>query len=1342
MRNLTEDEVHKLGDQELREELEARGTPVGPISDFMRPMLVKILLRKFGLHGDAQEDGARGDGWSSQVVEADPMAGADLDAPPVYAFFGVHLPPNCCESHAPDSDLAPVYTDKIKCLAALKKHKGSRFKTFASYDEALQFSELGPKFSQNGCTPDSVNDGECVDGNTAKTAVSLSLEKPCAFKGPTSQDRVLFRKIIERGDIAAFNEYVERNPRYLVSSSDSPAILKEGSRYNALHVACLAGHHHICAQILRCISDERLFHRLYPDDTPSTSARRQQYLLDLYLNMPDKGINETPLHIACKHAHTACVKVLISYAQCDKQRRNKYGETPFDVISQRASRSTCSSSSPASARAAIEELLEPQFYVPVLRDSSFTQPPVVGRVLSPTTASQQEFAGDMTSSSFAFLNVTGGDSLANVSSLECSVEHEQRTTPRLHSVVLPSPLSCFRKVEAFLGPLPLSKALSVRRQWLNSSRPTPPLSVSRLDSSNLDDSSPILPLGPACRSGAHSTPKRGGSWDTRANSDLQTPPLPASDAGVMASTPRHREVALPDYEKGLEVVGRRLAQEYNTSWFEYWDFLGEFVDCRSDEGKAKLEEHLKAQYAKVITEEQLLSSDEMFSKLDDEGVVVSGGPTTDGGDTDRHTPVSASSASGRVTVVMAPGVIGTTVESPIENKEANKNRSSSSLGSLCRGLEAIRLNASLSPNPSHYSPAAQRRYDELLEIMQEDESRLRDVITSIDTSHLNLTADHLNASLRSDNWRLISYVAQSCRVTARALGCVMQDMVLDLHHKMVPQLALVRMVKAKMAGEVLALHVLISRCCADDRKKKSSKKEKRSTRKADIEGDIGSKNESDFINGNLDESLSVPNAENNSCVQARLLDNSFHASNDGEVNGGSSNASALEKSIRESGVTFIHGLVAVEMVRQLSENLLPSELLSLVKILRIVVENSSYLEIASSDEDDEECDDRRGFHRREVAKSSNGSDHAQHVKCVVLLLERALAIATKEGTEDNCCRIPAVAELPHCSCHWDNCCSTLAALTEYAFRGSSSINKKCRDSGVVTKNARNRSSVSACNNSMNTSKIKYSKAHSFLHQTVYGNSSPSSFTPRRSPRLNKVPTEEIRELVSDTKQNVVKTLNFDEENNLMRDKSENEEDKNNSINDNGSPKLDSINANKRVGNEQQFSPTDHRENIVMNNSISFAENTGGDGAPSYESNEDSGHVNDEGEVDDEDTDSFATAASTSVTSSLATPDEAREIFINGTTPSKVDLDVLRALGGANAADAESLEETPAVDETRFPHLAQWQQLLQEKLRSQTSPNSSVRTSANNVTQKSLFESPYCPKPRRRLQPLPPTFSSL
>jgi ankyrin repeat protein len=53
--------------------------------------------------------------------------------------------------------------------------------------------------------------------------------------------------------------------------------------------------------------------------------------LDLYLNTPDKALNETPLHFALKFGAGTVADVLISYPQCDKHARNKFGQTPRDV---------------------------------------------------------------------------------------------------------------------------------------------------------------------------------------------------------------------------------------------------------------------------------------------------------------------------------------------------------------------------------------------------------------------------------------------------------------------------------------------------------------------------------------------------------------------------------------------------------------------------------------------------------------------------------------------------------------------------------------------------------------------------------------------------------------------------------------------------------------------------------------------------------------------------------------------------------------------------------------------------------------------------------------------------
>lgn len=84
-------------------------------------------------------------------------------------------------------------------------------------------------------------------------------------------------------------------------------------------------------QVLSTVSKVDFFQKLYPDDTLESSERRSAFLLDLYLNTPDKGLNETPLHFASKHGSLECVRILTSYPACNKGRRNKFGQTPSEV---------------------------------------------------------------------------------------------------------------------------------------------------------------------------------------------------------------------------------------------------------------------------------------------------------------------------------------------------------------------------------------------------------------------------------------------------------------------------------------------------------------------------------------------------------------------------------------------------------------------------------------------------------------------------------------------------------------------------------------------------------------------------------------------------------------------------------------------------------------------------------------------------------------------------------------------------------------------------------------------------------------------------------------------------
>lgn len=107
---------------------------------------------------------------------------------------------------------------------------------------------------------------------------------------------------------------------------------QEGSRYNALHVAAKARNAEICSLILQTVGNVAFIQLLYGGDDDAASCEdRARILVDLYLNTPDKALNETPLHFAVKFGAPSVVDILVSYPQCDKHAKNKFGQAPRDV---------------------------------------------------------------------------------------------------------------------------------------------------------------------------------------------------------------------------------------------------------------------------------------------------------------------------------------------------------------------------------------------------------------------------------------------------------------------------------------------------------------------------------------------------------------------------------------------------------------------------------------------------------------------------------------------------------------------------------------------------------------------------------------------------------------------------------------------------------------------------------------------------------------------------------------------------------------------------------------------------------------------------------------------------
>ncbi|EFA02194.1 ankyrin repeat and LEM domain-containing protein 2 [Tribolium castaneum] len=295
---------------------------------------------------------------------------ADNSEPPVSGhFYSVFIPHDVRQKGTQTCDY--IYKDKAEAMKMVKKTKKARFKHFEFFHDALKFASVG--------AAETPNSPPVVNGSVKGLNSQVVNERLSPFKGPKPQDLVKLRKAIETGDVDTFRQAVWENPRYLISSGDTPSILQEGFRYNALHVAAKAKSGILTEVILNTISNPKFVKLLYGDDVNENVESRIQVLLDLYLNTPDKGLNETPLHFAAKFGAVDVVEVLVSFPECDKSLKNKYGQTPDMIICDR-----CDNIEGASIiKKKIALHLENSYYVPVLRAEDDSVAPVIGEPFSP-----------------------------------------------------------------------------------------------------------------------------------------------------------------------------------------------------------------------------------------------------------------------------------------------------------------------------------------------------------------------------------------------------------------------------------------------------------------------------------------------------------------------------------------------------------------------------------------------------------------------------------------------------------------------------------------------------------------------------------------------------------------------------------------------------------------------------------------------------------------------------------------------------------------------------------------------------------------------------------------------
>ncbi|XP_028851982.1 ankyrin repeat and LEM domain-containing protein 2 [Denticeps clupeoides] len=320
------------------------------------------------------------------------------------------------------NERAHVYTDKKEALQAVKMMKGARFKAFNKREDAEKFAkgicDYYPSPSKTTpCVSPAKSGTFCRDNSSVSEADTINRERANSFKSPRTQDLTAkLRKAVEKGDEVAFSELIWSNPRYLIGSGDNPTIVQEGCRYNVMHVAAKENQAGTAQLILDTLENPEFMRLMYPDDEEPMLQKRIRYIVDLYLNTPDKASFETPLHFACKFGCPEVVNVLCSHPDIDKNCRNKYDQKPCDVICERKNKTS-------EVKQKISEYLEDRCYVPLLRATDNSSQPVIGAPYSP------------------------------------------EVLDTLPHILTRSPVDPVMAVRAFAGPLSPSKADEFRRAW-------------------------------------------------------------------------------------------------------------------------------------------------------------------------------------------------------------------------------------------------------------------------------------------------------------------------------------------------------------------------------------------------------------------------------------------------------------------------------------------------------------------------------------------------------------------------------------------------------------------------------------------------------------------------------------------------------------------------------------------------------------------------------------------------------------------------------------------------------------------------------------------------------------
>ncbi|RCN44882.1 ankyrin repeat protein [Ancylostoma caninum] len=234
------------------------------------------------------------------------------------------------------------------------KSHGARFNRFGTPKEAMDFFATGESRSFAASSTPSVP-AEPVIPHPSVSRIQMND----------------FKRAIEKGTVEAVSDIIETNPRFLVNTSgDTAAIVMEGFRFNALHIAARHGKADVVEKILQLVTDTAFLADLYGTSEDDTRFRVENIVAS-YLNTPDKGNWETPLHLAAKFGHVDVVRVLVDHPLMDRHLLNKEGQTALEIACARYT------GNDRRKRKAEMELLLGGFFVALYRSTDNSIPPKI-----------------------------------------------------------------------------------------------------------------------------------------------------------------------------------------------------------------------------------------------------------------------------------------------------------------------------------------------------------------------------------------------------------------------------------------------------------------------------------------------------------------------------------------------------------------------------------------------------------------------------------------------------------------------------------------------------------------------------------------------------------------------------------------------------------------------------------------------------------------------------------------------------------------------------------------------------------------------------------------------------